>query len=1135
MRKQFLYLDKAGYQYNAPGNISITAGSKGTVFFWYHPAKWQDYDQPIWEAQYNSLNTIKLAFMGVSTLALSSTSGGVQTSLDWNGFEVEYYQRWLPVTCTWDFTTPGAGKLRLYVDGVEAPVQVNTATAPEGEAVKLYLGARYGSSSPGLDGHLDNFTIWDDVMTLEQHQALKMGAADAGTRQQARRRRPREGDGAGTLTFLASFDGRYDAEYAAGDPTASWTAPPEEYHQFARIDDGSRSRGRRYAFHFGLPRHDNSEDDRVPVRAVLTLLRYQSADQYTSLVDEADWSEVNISQLKAFPGVGQGVGWLREAVDAGHLLRPATVRMRVHLPDTTNPKGTKICLGPLTYISGGGHGNNFGTWGTGELCTVVADEGNTATSFKTNLTARPDGYWTGAELSVRSGASAGCRLKMTGYTASTGVVTVAGALPATPAAGDKVLVDFRGRLIPTSNPYNEEQSLEAWLWEEYSGDRPWIELETIHGTHYGIGFGRYERGRSVWMDVTDGRSGPEGTHLMFGRNGWDEPSSFNCNIRLESLIIEGPGSYQVMDPADRRLRRGFELADYFLVRDMITGHSSRVWRAENCSWGSASPTVNPSPAQALADLQEAGSWREAVAYHTSIAPWADTESVVASVLGEDVGGAKRLGYVRGTWDAGTNRIQWQTEPAPGGRSNPFLNASELRPTEMSDSTWGMGVDPGVTQVLQRPDGTWTLLVSGNEDNPDHYFVRALHGSPDRYSFDPDRHWWPDNPVVPGHGGVDLIPPMSGGINCWGNRDAEWMVCHNPYAREASRRFAGYARYKTILPLSADIGANRRPVMGWTSSDLKSFYLLPYGNAVSPLGLGEGFTLQPYAVSDDLLGMLVLFYGGVIRLWASDDDRHFQEVIYSFLPDGSPLDTFRLGDKRIYYYAFTGGTNFGYQGYNRETFYQLQSGTTSGMIETAALAKPGDGWGDLIVNVGLEQGSVQVAVLDGETEEEIAGFGASDCDALSDELEQAVTWGTIGLKELTAETIRLQFHLSRTQNALASPKLYSWQVTGPTGAEPPGVFALLVNGETNPTGLTDQTPEFSWTYSDPHGLPQAAYQILVASSAGKLAENEGDLWDSGVVAGDETAVTYDGAELADETMYFWKVRVRNSEGTWSEAW
>ena len=73
------------------------------------------------------------------------------------------------------------------------------------------------------------------------------------------------------------------------------------------------------------------------------------------------------------------------------------------------------------------------------------------------------GYWEGAELSLQTGTGAGCRLKVAGYVASTGVVTLSGALPATPTAGDAGVVDFRGRLVPTGYPYEERQSLEARL------------------------------------------------------------------------------------------------------------------------------------------------------------------------------------------------------------------------------------------------------------------------------------------------------------------------------------------------------------------------------------------------------------------------------------------------------------------------------------------------------------------------------------------------------------------------------------------------------------------------------------------------------------------------------------------------
>ncbi|MEN6304618.1 MAG: hypothetical protein ABFD96_17945, partial [Armatimonadia bacterium] len=720
-----------------------------------------------------------------------------------------------------------------------------------------------------------------------------------------------------------------------------------------------------------------------------------------------------------------------------------------------------------------------------------------------------------------------------GYTAATGVVTVAGALGAAPAAGDLGMVDFRGRLVPTNNPLTEQQSMEAWLWEEYGDNKPWIEIECQYGTNTGASFTRYQRGRTNWMDLIDGRSGPDGANLMFGRNGWELPASYNCTILLESLIIEGPGNYQVLDLQERRGRRGQEPADYFMLRDMLNGHSSRVWRSSNCGWGYAAPTVNPNASDVMADLAKAGTWRNECQYHGLIKPHAETDYVVAVVRGTDPGGVKRLGYLRGTWDETVNRVKWVDEPAPAGKANPFFAYSDMTPWERSDAPWGTN-GMGLAQVLEMPDGTWTMLLAGTENDPDHYFTRALHGAADRWSFDPERHWWNNNPVLPGLGGVDMIPPMFGGINLFGNRDAEWMVQCNPYARDPQRRYAGYCRFKTILPVSTASGTNKRPVAGWTSPDLKSFFLLPHGTMLSPLPIGEVFGLRPYAVSDDVTGMVLEFMGGVVRLWASDDDRHFQQTIYSFLPDSIPVDTFRLGDKRVYMFSSGGVTNLAYQGFNRESFYQLSSGQTAGWIETAALVRPSGGWGSLILNVAPEQGTVRVEVLDARTDEPLPGFGVADCAGIAEGIERRVTWGGLDLAEVTAEEIRLRLHMTRPNAASTTPRLYSWQVAT-LPVQRPVLQDLRVEGKVNPAGLLDTTPGFTWGYYDPQGKTQAAYEMIVASTKEKLDKHEGDLWQSGVVVSAEQKAEYAGVPLADETTYFWKVRVQNAEGTWSEEW
>ena len=101
-----------------------------------------------------------------------------------------------------------------------------------------------------------------------------------------------------------------------------------------------------------------------------------------------------------------------------------------------------------------------------------------------------------------------------------------------------------------------------------------------------------------------------------------------------------------------------------------------------------------------------------------------------------------------------------------------------------------------------------------------------------------------------------------------------------------------------------------------------------------------------------------------------------------------------------------------------------------------------------------------------------------------------------------------------------------------GATPPNApTSLLCNGETNPTGLTDFTPEFSWTFSDPHvGYTQDAYQIIIGT-----IEGSSDMWDSGKVASSSTNVTYAGSDLSWGETYHWKAKTwnnHNAESTYS---
>ena len=89
---------------------------------------------------------------------------------------------------------------------------------------------------------------------------------------------------------------------------------------------------------------------------------------------------------------------------------------------------------------------------------------------------------------------------------------------------------------------------------------------------------------------------------------------------------------------------------------------------------------------------------------------------------------------------------------------------------------------------------------------------------------------------------------------------------------------------------------------------------------------------------------------------------------------------------------------------------------------------------------------------------------------------------------------------------------------------------------NPLGIDRQPPRLFWQIEGGgRAQRQTAYQVLVASSAEQLAGAQGDLWDSGKVASDETAhIPYQGKALSSSQQVFWKVRVWDQGGE-SSAW
>jgi hypothetical protein len=88
----------------------------------------------------------------------------------------------------------------------------------------------------------------------------------------------------------------------------------------------------------------------------------------------------------------------------------------------------------------------------------------------------------------------------------------------------------------------------------------------------------------------------------------------------------------------------------------------------------------------------------------------------------------------------------------------------------------------------------------------------------------------------------------------------------------------------------------------------------------------------------------------------------------------------------------------------------------------------------------------------------------------------------------------------------------------------------------PLGVEQPQPRLFWKLeSDARNQRQSAYQILAASTAGLLDQDQGDLWDSTKVASVETThIPYTGKPLKASQRIFWKVRVWDDAGKPS-AW
>ncbi len=115
---------------------------------------------------------------------------------------------------------------------------------------------------------------------------------------------------------------------------------------------------------------------------------------------------------------------------------------------------------------------------------------------------------------------------------------------------------------------------------------------------------------------------------------------------------------------------------------------------------------------------------------------------------------------------------------------------------------------------------------------------------------------------------------------------------------------------------------------------------------------------------------------------------------------------------------------------------------------------------------------------------------------------------------------------KTYIILASVLYFVMPTSGAIGAVDTGVKVLRCEHLIDPLGIDRQIPRLSWQLiAKKRGTRQTAYRILIASNPTILAEDRGDLWDSGKVNSDQShLVPYAGKTLASHQQCFWKVRV-----------
>lgn len=284
--------ESSDLSYAVAGNIDLTAGSKGTISFWTDQLfPWTQKYPNQWWFGYQLEGNRRVVIYRTNAEMVFATNNSLS---GWSWREAKVAISGLSTAelhhfvATWDFSGgPGAGKLRIYCDGQLGATVSDTATAPEGTPPAEWQLGNSAAGTSGARGRIDNWSIWDEVMTQAQVSALYAKGPHY---------MPGDGDCGGNQTFLADFNETYDARVSGGDGSASPTT------DVARLREAGVNPDQRLLLRLGNQVDANDvapgwvED--VPGRSPAASVFAREAGTGT-MEDEAGYAKLTLKQAEA--------------------------------------------------------------------------------------------------------------------------------------------------------------------------------------------------------------------------------------------------------------------------------------------------------------------------------------------------------------------------------------------------------------------------------------------------------------------------------------------------------------------------------------------------------------------------------------------------------------------------------------------------------------------------------------------------------------------------------------------------------------------------------------------------------------------------------------------------------------------